>query len=214
MISKRAFLIVDVQNDFIPGGSLAVEEGEKVVPVINELQDAFLTVVATQDWHPANHLSFASNHSNRKPMEKIELGGQEQILWPNHCVQNTKGAEFVRNLRKDKIEKIFKKGDDPKIDSYSGFFDNGHKRDTGLDSYLKSKGIERVYIAGLAADFCVKYTALDALMLGYKTYVIEDATRAVGKKEGLEQTKQELEKNGIEFIHSKQLYHDTVYKSL
>ena len=179
----KALIIVDVQNDFIPGGALAVKEGDQVVPIINELQQKFDFIVATQDWHPADHGSFAANHSNRKIGEFIELNGVQQILWPVHCVQETKGAEFHPDLKTEKCKAVFKKGTNPKVDSYSGFFDNNRMGDTGLCSFLKENGIEEVFVCGLATDYCVKFTVLDAISEGFKTTLIADATRAVNIQE-------------------------------
>ena len=179
----KALIIVDVQNDFIPGGALAVKEGDQVVPIINELQQKFDFIVATQDWHPADHGSFAANHSNRKIGEFIDLNGVQQILWPVHCVQETKGAEFHPDLKTEKCKAVFKKGTNPKVDSYSGFFDNNRMGDTGLSSFLKENGIEEVFVCGLATDYCVKFTVLDAISEGFKTTLIADATRAVNIQE-------------------------------
>lgn len=202
----KALVLVDLQKDFLPGGSLAVEEGDQVIPKVNNmLNHSFDLVVATQDWHPANHGSFASNHENKKPGDIIDLQGTEQILWPDHCVQNSEGAEFADDLDTEKIDKIIKKGTDPNIDSYSGFYDNEHKKATGLHDYLKQKNIDSLVIAGLAADVCVRFTALDALELGYKTQVVKDATRAVEKEEGYKQTMNELKKKGAELISSEKV---------
>ncbi|NBC06712.1 MAG: bifunctional nicotinamidase/pyrazinamidase [Bacteroidetes bacterium] len=178
----RALICVDIQNDFCPGGALEVKDGLAAAEVANQLMDRFDLVVATQDWHPANHKSFAAMHPWRRPGDVIELNGLEQILWPIHCVQGSFGAEFVRELRTDAFEKVFVKGTDPEIDSYSGFFDNGHRKATGLGDYLKEKGVEEVYIVGLALDVCVKFTVLDALELGFKTYLVEDGCRGVNLK--------------------------------
>ncbi|MFW6351560.1 MAG: bifunctional nicotinamidase/pyrazinamidase [Bacteroidota bacterium] len=177
-----ALIIVDVQNDFLPGGSLAVSDGDIIVPVINTLQDKFELVVATQDWHPEDHGSFASNHEGKEPFDKTMLEGLEQILWPDHCVQSSKGADFSGKLNSKRIEAIFRKGMEKKIDSYSGFFDNGKKKATGLADYLRGRGVERVFIAGLAADVCVGFTTLDALELGFETFVIEDATKPIDEQ--------------------------------
>ncbi len=177
--STRALILVDLQNDFMPGGSLPVTGGNEIMPIVNELQKYFDLIVATKDWHPVNHGSFASNHKGRKPGEQIELAGLPQTLWPDHCVQHTQGADFVNGLDTKRIHKIFHKGTDPNIDSYSTFFDNAHRKSTGLDDYLKKKGIEEVYILGVATDYCVKFSVLDACMLGFKTYIIADACRAV-----------------------------------
>lgn len=176
---NAALILIDLQNDFMPGGTLAVPHGNEVIPLANQLQSYFSTIIATQDWHPANHKSFAVNHPHRKPGETIELSGLLQILWPTHCVQNTKGAELVSSLEQSRINEIITKGSNPTIDSYSGFFDNGHKQATKLESYLRQRNIDTVYLCGVATDYCVKFTALDACQLGFKTYVIEDACRGV-----------------------------------
>ncbi|MEZ4826519.1 MAG: bifunctional nicotinamidase/pyrazinamidase [Bacteroidia bacterium] len=175
----RALIIVDIQNDFLPGGALAVTEGDAIIPVVNSIRQKFDLVVATQDWHPANHGSFAANHVGKVPGEMIDLFGLSQILWPVHCVQQSEGAAFASTLDTLMIEKIFTKGTDPEIDSYSGFFDNGRKKATGLGDYLREKGVDTVCVAGLATDYCVKFTALDARSLGFKTMLIEDACRGV-----------------------------------
>jgi nicotinamidase/pyrazinamidase len=181
---KRALILVDIQNDFIPGGALAVAGGDKVVPVANRIQKTFDLVLATQDWHPANHGSFASQHPGKKPGEVIDLNGIPQVLWPDHCVQRSKGAEFHPQLEMGRVARIFQKGTDPGIDSYSGFFDNGHRRGTGLAEYLQAAGVSDIYIAGLATDYCVKYTALDGRTLGYNVFVVEDACRGVNLNPG------------------------------
>ncbi|MFW5773734.1 MAG: bifunctional nicotinamidase/pyrazinamidase, partial [Tangfeifania sp.] len=175
----KTLILIDIQNDFIPGGPLEVPGGDEIIPVVNNLQEKFDLVVATQDWHPQNHVSFASNHEGKEPFDKIELDDMEQILWPDHCVQNTRGAEFHPELKTAKVEAIIRKGMDPKIDSYSGFYDNGHKKSTGLTGYLKEKGADELYFAGLAADVCVYFSIKDALKEGFSTTLIEDATRAL-----------------------------------
>jgi len=175
----KALILVDIQNDFLPGGALAVPDGDKVIPIANELQSAFPLVVATQDWHPANHGSFAARHPGKKVFEQIDLNGLPQTLWPVHCVQNTKGAELAGALNRDRIAKVFPKGTDPGTDSYSGLFDNGHRKSTGLGEWLKAQGVTEVYVCGLATDYCVKFTALDAAKMGFKTHLIEDASRGV-----------------------------------
>jgi nicotinamidase/pyrazinamidase len=180
----NALIIVDMQNDFVEGGALAVIGGSELVPLINRLQPHFDLVVATQDWHPANHGSFAANHPGRKPFDLIELGGLSQTLWPVHCVQNTPGADFVPGLDRDRWAAVFQKGTDPEIDSYSGLFDNGKRRATGLGGFLKERGVDQVYVLGLATDYCVKFTALDAVGLGFKTTLIEDASRGVDLQPG------------------------------
>ena len=175
----KALIIVDIQNDFIPGGSLAVPDGDKIISRINELQKKFDLVVATQDWHPSNHKSFASQHDGKNPFDVIDLNGLQQTLWPDHCIQSTKGAEFHKDLNTNKIEAIFRKGTNPEIDSYSGFFDNGRKKATGLHGYLQERKVTSVFVCGLAADFCVYYTALDALSLGYETTILDESTKAI-----------------------------------
>lgn len=175
----RALIIVDMQNDFLPGGSLAVAGGNEIIPIINAVQNHFTLIVATQDWHPETHKSFASNHVNKKPFDRIMLGEHAQVLWPDHCVQGTKGAALSASLYKNRIEAIFRKGMDEEIDSYSGFYDNGRRKSTGMAGYLKERGIKSLYICGLAADFCVYYTAMDGLELGFDVFILEDAIRAI-----------------------------------
>ncbi|MEL7160714.1 MAG: bifunctional nicotinamidase/pyrazinamidase, partial [Bacteroidota bacterium] len=174
-----ALILVDLQYDFLPTGMLPVTEGDQVVPLANELLPSYRTVVATQDWHPANHGSFAANHPWRKPGQIIDLHGLPQVLWPIHCVQGTMGAELVDELNTDLITKIFQKGTDPEIDSYSGFYDNGHRKSTGLAEWLREKGITEVHVLGLATDYCVKFTVLDALREGFATTLVADASRGV-----------------------------------
>ncbi|GLB51517.1 bifunctional pyrazinamidase/nicotinamidase [Neptunitalea chrysea] len=197
----KALVIIDVQNDFIPGGNLAVPHGYEVIPVINELQKKFDLVVATQDWHPENHASFVSQHEEHNVFDTIDLNGIEQILWPVHCVQNTEGAEFHKDLHTAKIEAIFRKGTNPEIDSYSGFYDNAHLKSTGLTGYLKDKGVTELYFTGLAADFCVYFSTKDAIREGFKSYLIEDATRAISE-EDFENAKQDLINNGGAILKS------------
>lgn len=166
----KALIIVDIQNDFLPGGTLEVKEGDEIIPVVNKLQSKFDLVVATQDWHPPNHESFASNN----------LVG----LWPDHCIQDTWGAEFAANLDVSLVQQVFRKGTDVAVDSYSGFFDNGKKKDTGMSFYLRSREVEKLYIVGLATDYCIKFTAMDAVNLGFDTTVIVDAVKAVNLHPG------------------------------
>jgi nicotinamidase/pyrazinamidase len=202
----KALVLIDIQNDFVPGGALAVPDGDAIVPIVNELQKRFELVVATQDWHPPDHASFAANHAGRKPGETIQLNGLQHILWPVHCVQNTRGAEFVQTLDRSRIKQLFQKGTNPKIDSYSGFFDNAHLKATGLERYLASKAVTHIYIAGLATDYCVKFTALDALPLGFKTYVIEDACRGVNlKPNDVVDALSQMEEAGVQRIKSDSL---------
>lgn len=175
----KALIIIDIQNDFTSGGNLAVPNGEDIIETVNKLQDQFDLVVATQDWHPVTHKSFAVNHNGKNPFDKIMLHDLEQVLWPDHCVQGTSGAELNSRLKANKIETIFRKGMNPEIDSYSGFYDNGHKKSTGLAGYLRERKISSVYVCGLAGDYCVYYTAKDAIKEGFETFVIEDATRSI-----------------------------------
>ena len=180
----QALILVDIQNDFLPGGALAVPDGDAVIAVANRLQANFKLIVATQDWHPANHGSFAANHAGKKPGDKIELAGMSQVLWPVHCVQGGPGAEFPSRLDQSRWQGVFQKGIDPAVDSYSGFFDNGRRRATGLADYLKNAGVSEVFLLGLATDYCVQATALDALGLGLAVYLIEDGCRAVNLHAG------------------------------
>jgi nicotinamidase/pyrazinamidase len=180
----KALILVDVQNDFCPGGALAVPEGDAVVPLANALQKWFELVIATQDWHPPDHASFALQHPGRKVGDVIELHGAPQVLWPNHCVQSTRGAQLHPKLEIDKIDRVFRKGENREIDSYSGFYDNDHRRSTGLGEYLRERDVEQIYVCGLATDYCVKYTALDALRLGFETFVVADACRGVNLQDG------------------------------
>lgn len=179
-----ALILVDLQHDFMPGGALAVRDGDAVVPVASRLMSAFDVIVATQDWHPADHASFAANHPGRQVGELITLDGREQILWPVHCVQNTRGAELHQGLNAARITKIVRKGMNPWIDSYSAFFDNARAQETGLDAELKSRGVKELTVLGLATDYCVKFTVLDALSLGYKVTLVIDGCRGVELRAG------------------------------
>ncbi|HZF13831.1 MAG TPA: bifunctional nicotinamidase/pyrazinamidase [Thermoanaerobaculia bacterium] len=180
----RALILVDIQNDFCPGGTLAVREGDAVVPLANRLMSQVDLVVATQDWHPAEHGSFAVNHPGRQPFELAELAGLPQVLWPAHCVQWTGGALFHPGLDSRRIARVVPKGTDPRIDSYSGFFDNGRRKATGLHEWLQSQGVDQLLLCGMATDYCVKATALDAVSLGYGTTVVADACRGVNLAPG------------------------------
>lgn len=189
--------MVDLQNDFVPGGALSVPNGDQVIPIANKLQRDYSLVVATQDWHPANHGSFALNHAGKKPGYRIILDGIEQILWPVHCVQDTPGADFVPALDRSRIARVFKKGTDPRIDSYSALFDNAHRRSTGLAEYLQEQSVTDVYLLGLALDYCVKFSALDARQLGFNTYVILDACRGIAlQPDDLEKALEEMRRAG------------------
>jgi nicotinamidase/pyrazinamidase len=178
----NTLLVVDIQNDFLPGGALAVPDGDRVIPIINRLIGRFDLVLATQDWHPPDHGSFAANHPDHQPGDIIDLNGIPQILWPVHCVQHSAGAAFSSQLRSDRFAKIFQKGIDPEIDSYSSFFDNAKRRATGLGDYLRERNMKEIFICGLATDYCVKASTLDSQELGLQTYVIEDACRGVNLK--------------------------------
>jgi nicotinamidase/pyrazinamidase len=183
-MNGKTLILVDIQNDFMPWGALPVAEGDLIVPLVNALQEKFELIVATQDWHPPDHGSFASNHPGRQPGEVIDLHGIDQILWPDHCVQESEGAEFHRDLDMSRVAQIIRKGTDPEIDSYSGFFDNGHRKATGLDAWLKQQGAQELWVAGLATDYCVRFTVIDALALGYKVHLVRDACRGVNLKAG------------------------------
>ena len=181
---KHALLLIDIQNDFLPGGALAVPGGHETIPIVNSLMPSFELIVATQDWHPLDHGSFAANHPGRHIFETIDLHGLQQTLWPVHCVQNTGGALFAAGLETRKIARIFPKGTDGRIDSYSGFFDNGHRGDTGLAEWLRGQGVTELTLCGLATDYCVKFTALDALECGFKVNLNLTACRGVDLQPG------------------------------
>lgn len=201
-----ALVIVDLQYDFLPGGALPVVEGDRIIPIVNGLQQQFDFVVATQDWHPANHASFAANHPGKTAGEVIDLDGLKQVLWPVHCVQGSHGAEFHRDLQTHTWRKVIRKGTHPRVDSYSGFFDNNRQGDTGLGSYLRENGIEQVFIVGLAADYCVKFTVLDSVSLGFTTILIADATKGVNlSPEDTANALQEMKNAGAKVIASTEL---------
>jgi len=197
----KALLLIDVQPDFMPGGALPVPNGDAIIPLLNALQPQFDLVVATQDWHPAGHRSFASTHPGHAVFTEIDWQGLPQMLWPDHCVQQTPGAILHPDLDTRRVEAIFRKGTDPDIDSYSGFFDNGHRRSTGLAAYLRGRCVQQVYVAGLAADYCVYFTAKDALAEGFEVFVIEDATRAISG-EGFAKAQADLLARGGHVVHS------------
>jgi len=199
----KALILVDIQNDFLPGGALGVPRGNEVVPIANRLQPRFGLVVATQDWHPPGHGSFASAHPGRKPGEFVELAGLRQVLWPDHCVQGAAGAAFAPDLATNRVEAIIRKGTDPSIDSYSGFFDNGHRKSTGLGDYLRGRGATDIYVLGLATDYCVKFTALDAARLGFRTFLVQDGSRGVELSKGdVARALDEARKGGVEIVQS------------
>ncbi|MGK0187869.1 MAG: nicotinamidase/pyrazinamidase [Verrucomicrobiales bacterium] len=194
----NALIIVDIQNDFLPGGALAVPDGDTIIPVVNGLMERHDLVVATQDWHPAEHGSFAENHEGAEPGMVIDLNGLDQILWPVHCVQASAGAEFADGLETAKFDAIFQKGTDPGIDSYSGFFDNGKRKSTGLADWLRQRNVDEVTVVGLATDYCVRFTAEDAAAEGFRTVVVKAATKGVELQPGdVAKAIESMEKCGI-----------------
>ena len=198
-------VIVDVQNDFCPGGALGVAQGDQVVPVVNRLVERFAHVVLTQDWHRRDHQSFASNHPGRQPFERIELSYGPQTLWPDHCVQGTPGAEFHRDLDLRRAELVIRKGFRPEIDSYSTFYENDRRTPTGLTGYLRERGFTRVFLAGLATDYCVHYSALDARREGFDVAVVEDACRAIDLEGSLARAFAEMNEAGVRTTWSEEL---------
>lgn len=200
----KTLVLIDVQNDFMPGGPLEVPEGNLIIPVINNCLGYFDLVVATQDWHPKNHKSFASDHLNKKPFDRIILNGIHQTLWPDHCIQGTKGAELHMDIHSERIAAIFRKGMDTEVDSYSGFYDNNHQLSTGLSGYLKEKGVSEIYFCGLAADICVYYSILDAVLEGFSSTLIEDASRPL-YPEKFDDIKCEIAKQGVLIVTSEDI---------
>lgn len=206
MKTKNALIIVDLQNDFCDGGQLAVPGSKEIIPHANHLQNYFDIVIATQDWHPKNHMSFAGNHPSKDIGDVISIGNMSQILWPMHCIQGTAGASFHPEFKTEKITKIVHKGIDPQLDSYSAFFDNAHMRSTGLKEYLQQHDVENVYLMGLATDYCVKYSSLDAIYLGFNVFVIADACRGVDLKPGdVDQAFEDMRRAGVEITCLKQI---------
>jgi len=195
----KALIVIDVQNDFMPGGTLPVPKGDTIVPVINRLQLDFDLVVATQDWHPPNHSSFASNHVAKKTFETITLRDTEQTLWPDHCVQGLAGADFHPELNTVAFEAIFRKGTDPEVDSYSAFYDNHHLKSTGLGGYLREKNVDELYFSGLCADICVYYSIKDALAEGFRCHLIESATCPLDSR-AFKKIKVDLLEQGVEIL--------------
>jgi nicotinamidase/pyrazinamidase len=193
----KALLIIDVQNDFLPGGSLEVSQGDEIIPLINRILLNYEVVIATQDWHPADHKSFASMHVKHNEFDIIDWNGYPQTLWPTHCVQGTVGAQLSNLLNTNYIQAVFRKGMDKKVDSYSGFYDNKRIRNTGLHGYLQDKKVTEVHICGLAADFCVYFTAMDAIELGYKTRIISKGTKAIDKDDYMKKKEIFLQKGGL-----------------
>ncbi|MFZ9035115.1 MAG: bifunctional nicotinamidase/pyrazinamidase [Francisellaceae bacterium] len=197
----KTLIVIDVQNDFLPGGSLAVPDSDRIIPIINNIMPKFDLVIATQDWHPQNHQSFASNHENQKPFDIITLHGLNQTLWPDHCVVGSHGAAFPAELNAQAFAAIFRKGLNPEIDSYSGFYDNGRRQSTGLGGYLKEKKVNSLYFCGLCLDICVYFSVVDALNLDFDCYVIEDAGAALNQHD-YAKIKQDLLIKGVKFIDS------------
>jgi nicotinamidase/pyrazinamidase len=204
-ISKQdLLLVIDVQRDFCPGGRLAIEDGDAVVPAIQSLATHFAHIVLTQDWHPTAHTSFASSHQHTKPYEVIQASYGEQTLWPDHCVQNTPGADFHPGLAGvvGRAELILRKGFRPAIDSYSAFFENDKQTPTGLAGYLRERGFQRIFLAGLAYDFCVRFSALDGVRAGFAAFVVEDACRPVNLPGSVAETNREFAAAGVVRITS------------
>lgn len=200
----ETLIILDVQNDFMPGGALGVNNADKIIEIINKIQSKFELIVATQDWHPVNHKSFASNHKNVLPFSQIKLNGLSQTAWPNHCVQGTKGADLYKDLNTTKISAIFRKGMNPNLDSYSAFYDNNHQENTGLDGYLRAKGASKLYFCGLCTDYCVYFSILDAVKAGFTCYLIENAACPL-LEENMPQILAKLIEMGVQIITSSKL---------
>jgi nicotinamidase/pyrazinamidase len=200
--SEAVLLVIDVQNCFLPGGSLAVKDGDQVIPIINKIAKSFFNVVMTQDWHTEGHVSFASSHSGKKPFEAIDLSYGKQVLWPDHCVQGTDGASLSKDLAVPHAALVIRKGFHKDVDSYSAFTEADGKTTTGLAAYLKARGIKRVFVAGLATDFCVAWSALDARKAGFETYVIEDACRGIDTQGSLAKAWADMAKAGVRRIQS------------
>ncbi len=200
-----ALLVIDVQNCFLPGGSLAVKDGEQVIPVINRIAKGFANVVMTQDWHTPGHISFASVHAGKKPFETVDLAYGKQVLWPDHCVQGTDGAALSKDLSIPQAALVIRKGFHKDVDSYSAFTEADGKTTTGLAAYLKARQIERLFVAGLATDFCVAWTALDARKAGFETYVVEDACRGIDTQGSLAKAWADMANAGVKRIQSNDL---------
>jgi nicotinamidase/pyrazinamidase len=205
LVDRDVLLIIDVQNDFCDGGALAVPRGQEVVPVINHIAGLFGHSILTQDWHPRNHLSFASNHPGKSPFDTIETPHGEQVLWPDHCVQGSSGAALHPHLHPDNAELILRKGSRSFIDSYSAFRENDRISRTGLTGYLRERGLGRIFIVGLAYDYCVRHSAIDSMQAGFETYVIEDACRGIGVGDSIAATNFALNEAGVKRIQSAML---------
>jgi len=202
----KTLLIIDVQNDFCPGGALAVPGGDTIIPVINSLIPDFDAVIQTQDWHPEGHHSFASSHEGKDPYDTVEMDYGDQVLWPDHCVQGTRGAEFHPDLNTTKTEVIIRKGFRKEIDSYSTFYENDQKTPTGLTGYLRERGISEIYVAGLATDFCVKWSVIDGLKEEFTVHVIEDAVKGIDMDGSVEQAWKEMKDAGAEITSSEKIH--------
>ncbi|WP_340106424.1 bifunctional nicotinamidase/pyrazinamidase [Rhodohalobacter sp. 8-1] len=198
----KALLIVDLQNDFCEGGALEVPNGSSIVPVVNKLIDSFDAIIQTQDWHPSGHASFASSHDDKEPNDTIEMDYGTQVLWPDHCVQGSEGAEFHPDLRTKKSQVIIRKGFRPEIDSYSAFYENDHQTKTGLTGYLKTRGITDLYTVGLATDFCVKWSVVDGIDEGFKMHIIEDAVKGIDLEGSLDAAWDEMKSKGVDVLQS------------
>jgi len=201
----KALLIVDVQNDFCLGGALEVPDGDEIVPVINELSKQFNVVIQTQDWHPAGHSSFASSHEGKEPFETIEMPYGQQVLWPDHCVQGSPGADFHPDLETTRSQLIIRKGFRKEIDSYSAFYENDDETTTGLTGYLEARGINTIYAVGLATDFCVKWSVVDGVKEGFDVYVVEDAVKGIDIEGSVDQAWTEMLNAGAKKVSSKKL---------
>jgi nicotinamidase/pyrazinamidase len=200
--AKSVLIVVDVQNCFVPGGSLAVKEGDQIVPLINRIAKGFQNVVMTQDWHTPDHVSFASQHGGKKPFESVKLPYGSQVLWPDHCVQGTEGAQLVKDLSIPHAQLVIRKGYNKAVDSYSAFTEADGKTSTGLGGYLKQRGLKRVFVVGLATDFCVAWTAMDARKQGFETYVVEDACRGIDAQGSLAKAWTSMKAAGVKRIQS------------
>jgi nicotinamidase/pyrazinamidase len=203
--TQSALIVVDVQNGFTPGGHLAVDNADQIIPKINELSDSFENIVLTQDWHPENHISFYENHPGKQAFETIQVNYGSQVLWPSHCVQGTHDADFHPALNIPRAQLVIRKGFHQNIDSYSAFLEADHKTSTGLAGYLKERGITDVYIVGIATDFCVAWTAIDAAKLGFNSYVVSDATKGIDLNGSLQHAWQEMLSNGVKRIYAKEI---------
>ncbi len=206
MKDKKALVVVDIQNDFCPGGALEVTQGDEIIPIVNRIMISFNKIIATQDWHPQNHQSFASNNEGSAPYDVINLGVTEQVLWPDHCIMGTTGSEFHKDLHTDHFDLIIRKGQHREIDSYSGFLENDKITETGLRGYLQGLELKTIYIAGLATDYCVFYTAIDAVNYGFNVYLIEDACRGIDVPENnIKNSLESMKKAGIQIIQSDEI---------